>query len=191
MSAADRAYLAARTSADFENGGHRTYFQPSLAAVAAVGNEVATYTDAVEEYYGLVAGLYASVLAYSGGTLGVGYDQTDVPLRVTLGSGAFVDVEQIIAPLVTTQDATYQILPQDFGNMLRVTSGTRTWTLPSAADLPDRAPPLLIKNRSGNNLTINRSGSDTIDAAATSLTVATGASIKIIKASATTWESYL
>ena len=188
MSAADRTYLAARTSADFENGGHRTYFQPSLAAVAAVGNEVATYTDAVEEYYGLVAGLYASVLAYSGGTLGVGYDQTDVPLRNTLGSAAFVDVDQIIAPLVTTQDATYQILPQDFGNILRVTSGTRTWTLPSAADLPDRAPLLWVINRSGSNLTINRSGSDTLNAAATSYTLATGGKVWVAKASATTWE---
>jgi hypothetical protein len=191
VSSADWAYLAARTSADFENGGHRTYFVPVLAAIAATGQDVAAYAETVGEYYGLVSNIYGAVLDVAGGTLGVGYDQLDVPLRNMLGAGAFLTMQQHGIRRPVTRDATYQILPADFyTDLIITTSGTRTYTLPAWSDMPDYVPPLVGKNRSGNNLTVQRSGTDTMDAAATSITVPTGSHWEVFKSETSgTWET--
>ena len=108
-----------------------------------------------------------------------------------IGSAAFVDLEQVLVRRPVTQDATYQILPIDFWtSLLLTTSGTRTYTLPAWSDMPQFVPALIGKNRSGNNLTLARSGSDTIDAAATSVTVPTGSSWEIYKSDTSgLWES--
>lgn len=190
MSATDWAYLAARTSAEFQNGGHRTYFVPTLAAIAASANDVGDMAEDVQNYYSLMAGLYELALAVSGGALGVGTEQLDVPVNVGLGGLAYLGTQQALIRRPVTRDAAYQIVPADFwAEMLLTTSGTRTYTLPLWTDMPDFVPPLPGKNRSGNNLTIARSGSDTIDAAATSVTVPTGSSYDIFKSdTAGLWE---
>lgn len=190
MSSADWAYLAARTGADFENGGHRTYFVPVLAAIAATGQDVASYATTVGEYYGLVSNIYTAILDVSGGTLGSGYDQLDVPLRNMLGSGAFANMAQFAIRRVTTRDAAFQIVPQDFWTeMLLTTSGTRTYTLPAWSDMPDFVPALPGKNRSGNNLTLAPTGSDTINGAGSSITIATASSYDIYKSDTSgAWE---
>jgi len=191
VSAADRAYLAARTSADFASGGHRLYFPGSLNAVAAVGNDVAADATAVASYYSLVQASYTLMLSISGGSLGIGTEGLDVPLISGLGSAAFVDIPQIVARRLVTKDAAYQILAADFWNtILLTTSGTRTYTLPAWTDMPDFVPPLIGKNRSGNNLTLARTGSDTIDAAATSVTVPTGSHWELYKSDTSgLWET--
>lgn len=191
MSQSDWTYLAARTAADFANGGHRTYFVPSLSAIAATAQDVADYATTVADTYSLVLGTYTLQLALSGGTTGVGMDPLDVPHNNLLGSAAFANITQFAIRRPVTQDATYQIRPQDFWTaMLLTTSGTRTYTLPAWSDMPEFVPALSGKNRSGNNLTIARSGSDTIDAAATSVTVPTGSSYEIFKSDTSgLWES--
>lgn len=181
--------LAGRVAADYANGGHRSVFIPDLNAVATVANDVATDAASAESAAVQAAASLAAALELTGGAVEVGTDQLGVPRNAELGDAAFADAMQIAGQFVDTRDATYQILPQDFSKVLRATSGTRTWTLPLAANVPDGWW-IVCKNRSGNNLTVSRAGSDTIDAAATSLTIATGASAIIVKASATTWESY-
>lgn len=191
MSTTDVAYLAARTSADFENGGHRTYFAPSLTAVAAVGNDISNAYDAVAAYSALVSATYTLMLSISGGSLGLGTEVLDVPLNASLGNAAFASIQQFAIRRPVTQDATYQIVPQDFWTtMLLTTSGTRTYTLPAWSDMPDHVPALIGKNRSGANLTLARSGTDTIDAAATSVTVPTGSSWELYKSDTSgLWET--
>lgn len=189
MSAAARAQLAGRVTSDYANGGHRAVFVPDLNAVADVAVEVATNAaDAIAAAEQAAASL-ALALGITGGAVAIGGDPLDVPRNTELGSAAFIDAMALAGMVVETHDATYQIVPGDFAKVMRTTSGTRTWTLPVAADVPIGWW-CVAKNRSGNNLTINRGGSDTIDAAATSLTIATGSSLTIVKATATTWESY-
>lgn len=181
--------LAGRVAADYANGGHRTVFVPDLNAVATVAGGVAVDAASAASAAIQAAASLAAALDLTGGAVDIGGDQLALPRNTELGEAAFSDVMQMVGLWPETRDATYQILPQDFAKVVRATSGTRTWTLPAAESVPDGWW-IVFKNRSGNNLTINRSGSDTIDAAATSLTIATGASLTVVKASATTWESY-
>jgi hypothetical protein len=191
VSTADVAYLAARTPTDFLSGGHRTYFQPSLAAVAGVSNDIANAYAGIEAYSALVSATYTLMLSISGGSLGIGTEGLDVPVNTTLGSAAFADIEQIVIRRVVTQDAAYQVVAEDFWtSMLLTTSGTRTYTMPAWSSMPDFVPPLIGKNRSGANLTLARTGSDTFDAAATFVTVPTGSSWEIYKSPTSgLWES--
>lgn len=119
-------------------------------------------------------------------TGGVGTAAIEVPRAAELGSAAFCDAAALTGIFSSTQNAAYQILPQDRGRLLLTTSGTNTWTLPAGAALPDGWF-CRIKNRSGANLTIARTGSDTIDGA-TSLTVATGTGRLIVRTSSTAFE---
>ena len=104
---------------------------------------------------------------------------------------AFADMRQFAIRRPVTQDATYQIVPIDFWtSLLLTTSGTRTYTLPAWADMPDFVPPLIGKNRSGNNLTLARTGTDTFDAAATSVVVPTGSHWEVYKSDTSgLWET--
>lgn len=190
MSSADWAYLASLTSSQFQNGGHRSLWQPTMTAIAASATDVGSLATITLGYAQSAAASYAAQLALAGGTQGIGTEELDLPLRALLGSGAFVDIERLIARRPVTANSDYQILPQDFfGAMLLTTSGTRTYTLPEWSDMPLYVPPLLGKNRSGNNLTIQRSGTNTIDNAATSVTVPTGASWEVYKSdSSGLWE---
>jgi len=73
------------------------------------------------------------------------------------------------------QNASYQIVLQDFGKLVFCTSGTNTYTFPAAADLPDGWF-CRLRNRSGVNLTLNPTGADTLNGSA-SLAIATGSAI--------------
>jgi hypothetical protein len=191
VSSSDWYFLAGISGSIFANGGHRTYLPLAYAAVGASANDVAAMTIASQAYYELTANTYAALLQIAGGSLGVGNAGLDLPLVGTLGSAAFADIEQIVARRPVVQDLNYQITPQDFWNaLLLTTSGIRTYTLPLWADMPALVPALLGKNRSGSSLTINRAGTDTMDAAASSVAVPTGSSYEIYKGDAAgTWET--
>lgn len=189
MPSAAAARLAARVSSQYANGGHRTYFTPDLNDAATVAGEVANDANSAASSAAAAAASLATAQAIVGATQGVGTDGMDVPQNATLGTAARADINRLRGKFSLICDSNYQILPQDFGKVLITTSGTRTWTLPLGTDLPEGWF-IHVKNRSGNNLTINRSGSDGINAAATSLTIANGASAIISLTSSTTFESY-
>jgi hypothetical protein len=111
----------------------------------------------------------------------------DVPRHAELGTAAYADAGTLRGLYVASVGAAYQIVPQDWGRMLLGTSGTLTWTLPLAADVP-AGWYCWVKNRTGNNLTISRAGSDTVDGT-TSITVSTGTGRVIARSGATTFES--
>lgn len=189
MSAVDWAYLAARQSSDYESGGHRTYFVPTLTAIAATATDVSNLATQAAASEAAASATYALSLGFTLSAYGVGLGSVlDIPRGVNLGTAAFLDWEQIVGVVSSTKDSTYQINPQDHLKLLMCTSGTRIWTAPLMADLPERWG-CLVKNRSGNNLTLNRSGSDTFNGGLTTLAVASGQTIyRIIKTSSTTFE---
>lgn len=176
MSAADWAYLAARTAADFANDGHRTYFVPSLTAVAATAIDVSAFATAAQAAAAAAAASYALQVALGLPANGVGNEPMDLPRMSMFNGEAFRQWDMAAALVVNTQDATYQITEHDGGKLLLCTSGTRTWTLPAATDVWIGWQ-ARIRNRSGNNLTLARTGSDTINGAASSLTIATGSAV--------------
>lgn len=188
MSTDATSRLAALDDDDFANGRHRDNFIPALHDVATAANETANNADAAALSAAAASASLGTAQAIIGGAQGVGADPLDVTRVAELGSAAFAGINQIRGVSTETHDATFQILPQDFGKLLLCTSGTRTWTAPLGADLPDEWW-VLIKNRSGNNLTLNLSGSDTINAAASSLTIATGTALRLVKSAAATFES--
>ena len=184
---ANTDYLAARVDADFSALQHLTYFRPSLLAVGAVGREVAADATAAAASAAAASASYALSLGFSLAAYGIGTQPLHLPRAGSLGALAFME-QEALRVLPNTQNATYQITPHDFGRLLLTTSGTNTWTLPLAADLPEGWW-CLYRNRSGNNLTINRSGADTFNAAATTVAISTGAAIgMIVRTSSTTFE---
>lgn len=185
---ANTDYLAARVDADFSALKHLEFFRPSLLAVGAVGREVAADATQAAASATAAATTYALHVALGAGAYGFGTLPLHLPRAGSLGSMAFLDAQEARGIFTSTQNAAYQMTPHDFGRLLLTTTGTNTWTAPLAADLPDGWH-CLLRNRSGNNLTIARSGSDTMNAAATTVTIATAAAIaRIIKTSSTTFE---
>lgn len=173
------AQLAARTSTDYLNGGHRTYFTSDLNAVATCASEIAANATTAGAAATAAAASLASALAITGGTQGVGLAALDVPRNADLGSAAYWSADGLRGAWPVAQGAAYQITPADYGRTLIAESGTLTWTLPLLSDL-DPGWWVRIWNRSGNNLTLNRSGSsDVIGSASTSLTIATASGITI------------
>lgn len=189
MSAAALARLAARVASDYANGGHRTYFSPDLNDVAGVvGDAVAADTSALAA--ALAAGQsLAAALAIVGAAQGVGAAGDEVPLVVELGSATFVPWGRLLGIPVNTQNGAWQMLPQDFGTLLLTSSGTNTWTLPASTDLPNWWQ-VRYKNRSGNNLTLARTGTDTINGAGSNVTIATGAQGTLIRAATGAFETF-
>jgi len=172
-----------------DNGGHRLWFLPLTQDIVAEAARIqANQTSATAAAAAAQASLSA-MLAVSGGTLGIGTEPLDLVRAGDLGSAAFLDEDVINGIVVNTQNTTYTINITDKSKLLLTTSGTNTWTLPLLSTLPPRWY-FRYKNRSGNNLTFNRSGSDTINAAATSLVVATGTSGIIARSGVSTWESF-
>jgi hypothetical protein len=172
VSTSDWTYLAARTSAEFQNGGHRTYFVPSLVAVAATANDVAAFATLTSNYATAAAGSYALQLALGTGAYGVGAEPLRLPRNAELGTAAYADLEVVRGYFPNLQNAAYQMVLADAYRLTYCTSGTNTFTLPLGTDLPDgwSAP---LRNRSGANLTVARTGADTINGT-TSATIATG-----------------
>jgi len=184
MSEEDWTYLAARSDADFPNGLFRIYFRPSLNAIGRTAQDVAYLTGQVQAYADSVSATYALAQALAVPAYGVGLDALKLPRAGDLGNAAFRDWEAQHGIVTNTQNAAYQITLHDFGKLLLTTSGTNTFTLPAATDLPDGWW-CQYHNISGANLTLQRSGSDTINGvAATSSVVATGSAIgRIIRRS--------
>jgi hypothetical protein len=185
MSADARARLSVRTYNDYANGGHRTVFVPDLNDVSnVVAEAVAADVDAIKQA-GLAASSLASMLAIApGGTQGIGVPDPDrVPLGAFLGAAAFLDVDPLLGIQVTNLSAAYQFVSQDRGGLFVATAGTLTWTLPLSSDVPWNWF-VRYKNRSGANLTLARTGADTIDGAAANLTVATAISGYICRSGA-------
>ena len=191
MAAIDDAIsrLAARTLAQYlEDSSYIEIFPPDLNAVATIGSDVSSKALQIAATYALIAASVATAQAIVGLTQKVGSDILSLPRNVELGGAAYLDYEQLQAIFPSTQNAAYQMVVQDWGKLLLTTTGTNTWTLPAAADLPDGWW-CQYRNRSGANLTIARSGADTMNAAATSVTVATGAAIGlIVRTSSSTFE---
>jgi hypothetical protein len=172
-----------------DNGGHRLWFLPLIQDIVIQAVTMQGNADTADTARTAAEAALAAILAVSGGTLGIGTEPLDLVRVNDLGTLAFLDEDVINGFVFKTQNGSYQINSTDKNKLLLTTSGTNTWTLPLLADLPPRWF-TRIKNRSGNNLTINRSGSDTINAAATSLTVSNGSSVIIARSAVTTWESF-
>jgi hypothetical protein len=84
--------------------------------------------------------------------------------------------------------ANHDILVTDFQKLFIASSGTLTFTLPTANTLPNGWW-CQYRNRSGNTLSIVRSGSDTINSGATVVSVTTGTPIgQIVKLSSSSFE---
>ena len=179
---------SAAATRNLDNGGHRFWFLPLVQDVVTEALNIQSLSGAATSAAVSAGTSLAALLAVSGGTLGIGTEPFDLVRVNDLGSMAFLDEDVVNGLVFYTQNTTYQLLLQDKSKVLLTTSGTNTWTLPLLANLPQRWF-TRVKNRSGFNLTINRSGTDTINAAATSLVIATGTSVLIARSALATWES--
>lgn len=87
-------------------------------------------------------------------------------------------------------DSNLSILSSHAYGLIRATSGTRTYTLP---EIGTNSLPVgwwvRIKNRSGSAVTVNRGGSDTINAGGTSFSVTNNTSLFAVVVSGSAWES--
>jgi hypothetical protein len=172
-----------------DNGGHRLWFLPLIQDIVTEALRISTNSTSAVSAAAAAQAALTSILGVTGGSLGIGTEPLDLVRAGDLGSAAFLDEDVLNGIVVNTQNTTYQIVLSDKSKLLLTTTGTNTWTLPLLSNLPPRWF-LRYKNRSGNNLTFNRSGSDTINNAATSLVVATGTSGIIARSGVTTWESF-
>lgn len=182
------ARLSARVVADYLNGGHRTNLIPDLNAIADVAELMDTLYNQTLASANAAAASYALMQALGASAYGVGLDPMKLPRAGDLGSNAMRDWEVASGRFTLICDSSYQITPHDHQKLLLCTSGTRTWTLALSSDAPDGFE-CFYHNISGNNMTIQRSGStDTINGiATTSVTIATGAAIgRIVKRTGST-----
>lgn len=119
-------------------------------------------------------------------------DPLRLPRAGDLGGAAFASIEALTGMEPIDGDSNLQLLPQHGRGLVLVTSGTRTHTLPASADVPIGWW-VRLKNRSGNTLTIQRSGADTIDAGATSYAQASGAgpagAVTLVLRASGAWET--
>jgi len=175
MSSADWALLRALTDQSFASGAFRQNLRPAFNAVGATGQDAAAYADLALAYANAAAASYALALALNGGGQGVGTEPLDLPRVVEHGSAAFAEIDSIRGLFPVLVNASYQIVLQDFGKLVFCTSGTNTYTLPAAADLPEGWF-CRLRNRSGASLTLAPTGADTINGSA-SLAIATGSAI--------------
>lgn len=171
--------LAGRVVGDYLNNGHLVNLVPDLNAMAAVANLTGSNATQAAASASAAAGSLATQVALGLAANGVGNEPMDLPRMSTFGGSAFRQWDMAGSLVANTQDATYQITEHDQGKLLLCTSGTRTWTLPAATDVWIGWTARL-RNRSGNNLTLARTGSDTINGAGSDLTIATASAILTI-----------
>lgn len=171
--------LAGRVLADYLDNKHLINLMGDLNAMATVANLAAASATQASAAQTAAAGSLSTQVALGLPANGVGNEPMDLPRMSMLNGEAFRQWDMAAALITNTQDATYQITEHDGGKLLLCTSGTRTWTLPAATDVWIGWQARL-RNRSGNNLTLARTGSDTINGAASSLTIATGSAILTI-----------
>jgi hypothetical protein len=185
VSQADWALLLSLQVTQFQNGGHRNWLIPAYQAVARTGYDVSALATAAQAAATAAANSLAAQLALGLPTNGVGNEPMDLPRMVMFNSEAVRQWDMAAALIPSTQNAAYQIVEHDNGKLLLTTSGTNTWTLPLATDVwvgwTTR-----VRNRSGNNLTLARSGSDTINGAGSNLTVATASAILTVVCTSST-----
>lgn len=184
--------LSARLPSHYLNGSHRQYLIPDFNDMAAVAQMTANNATSAAASATSASGALATMIGLGASAYGIGIDGTYLVRGASLGSAAFASADLLRSCRARVADSNYQIVPHDFGFvMLLATSGTRTYTLPAWADMPEHAPLLRGKNRSGNNLTINPGAADAINGgtAGVGVTVATGNSWDICKGETTgAWE---
>lgn len=121
-------------------------------------------------------------------TDGPGTNTTEVPRGFELGGAAFLEPIALSGLFSSSKTSNYQINTSDFRKLLLAVSGTLTFTLPLSANVPDGWW-CRYRNRSGNTLSISRSGSDTINSGVTVVSVTTDSPIgHIVKTSSSTFE---
>lgn len=179
MSAADWYFLQGLQVSQFQNGGHRTWLIPTYNAVGQTAQDIGAMVTQVQASATAAAGSLATQLALGTAANGVGNEPMDLPRMTFLDSAGFRQWDMAAHHVPNLQNATYQITAHDLDKLLLCTSGTRTWTLPLAADvwIGWRAR---LRNRSGANLTLNPgSASDAINggAAGAAIAIATGSAI--------------
>ncbi len=166
--------LANRVLGDYLNNGHLTNLMGDLTAIAALANFVSSLATQSQSSASAAAASLASMQALGASAYGIGTASLSLPRASDLGSAAFGDAQYQNGFVTNLQNAAYQITLHDYGKVLLTTSGTNTFTLPAATDLPDGWW-CGFMNISGANLTFARTGSDTINAAATSFVQASTA----------------
>lgn len=180
--------LSARLPSHYLNGSHRQYLIPDFNDMAAVAQMTANNATSAADSATAASGALATMIGLGASAYGIGIDGTYLVRAASLGSAAFASADLLRSCRARVVDSNYQIVPHDFGVlMLLTTSGTRTYTLPAWADMPEHAPLLRGKNRSGNNLTLNPGASDAINGGSTGagVTVPTGSSYDVCKGEAT------
>lgn len=171
------ARLQVRVLADYLNGGHRTWLPGDFAALADLADLLLSYVAQAGASATAASASYALMQALGASAYGVGLSPLSLPRAADLGSNAVRDFEIASGIFTKTVSGTYQATVHDHGQLLISLSGANTITLPLAADVPDGFR-FLHHNISGSNLTIQRTGSDTINGAVTtSVIIATGAPI--------------
>jgi hypothetical protein len=192
-------------AADFDGYAYAATWERYLSAVSQAGQDSATLvatatvtftgiqtlaqnaqTNAAASASAAAASL-ALAQAITGGAQGVGGDSMDVPRNVELGCAAFWEADGLRGRFPVARGAAYQLVPQDYGRTLIAETGTLTWTLPLLSSLTTGWW-FSAWNRSGNTLTIQRSGADVIGSAGTSVTVADGAGILVALRDTTRFE---
>jgi len=159
--------LAGRVQANYLNNGHLLYLDGDFRAIAAVANLVAALATQAQASAADASASLALMQALGASAYSIGTASLSLPRASDLGSAAYQDAQYASGIVVNLQNAAYQVTVHDYGKLLLTTSGTNTFTLPAATDLPD-AWWCSFMNISGANLTFARTGSDTINAAATS-----------------------
>lgn len=115
-------------------------------------------------------------------------DLLEFPRNAELAGAAYLDPFSIGGHFPISRTSSYTITSIDFRKLIIGTSGTITLTLPTASTLPNGWW-CMYRNRTGVDMSIARAGSDTLNAGATVVSVATGTAIgRIIKTSNTTYE---
>lgn len=179
--------LSARVVTDYYNDGHRTWLPGDFNAVAALANLMVSLVTSAQAAADAAAASYALMQSLGASAYGIGSDPLDLPRMTDLGSSATRDYEVSSGIFTKLCNSAYQITPNDHGMLLISSSGTNTWTLADSTNLPDGFM-FFYHNISGNNLTVQRTGStDTINNAATSITIATASVIgRVVKRAGTT-----
>lgn len=178
MSAEAALRLSARIPSQYLDGKHVIYWVGDMNDMAAVALWTSTLASQAQAFLTGASAMYALQVALGVPANGIGNEPMDLP-RMSMFSGGAALPWDMPAMVVNVQDATYQITEHDFGKLIITTSGTRTWTLPLGTDVWVGWR-TYIRNRSGNNLTLARSGSDTINGAGSNLTVATASPIMAV-----------
>lgn len=156
------------------------------AAFLGIQTTAQAASDAAAGSAAAAAASLAAAQLLTGGSQGIGPGPLSLPRNAELGSAAFWDDMSLGGRFVQQRDTAYQMVPHDFRKLLLGLSGSPTYTLPLAADVPVGWW-VEVKARD-TTVTVARSGADTIDGG-TSLSITTGTSRRIIRSGAASYEA--